>query len=75
MDDLPESTDGEEAYFDGTSQRVNDPLGIGQEERKSKAKEKSASDGSETSKSTNGNLTPEKRSGDKLQPLAASSGH
>ena len=65
----------EEAYFDGTSQRVNDPLGLGQEERKPKAEEKPASATAEASKSTNGNITPDKRPGDKLQPLAASGGH
>ena len=65
----------EEAYFDGTSQRVNDPLGLGQEEHKPKAEETSKSASVETSKSPNGNMTPDKRHGDKLQPLAATGGH
>ncbi len=71
----------EEAYFDGTSQRVNDPLRLAQEvepgrkEHKPKAEEKPPSASAETSKPANVNLTPEKRPGDKLQPLAGSSGH
>jgi len=59
----------EEAYFDGTSQRVNDPLGIGQEEQKPKTDEKSQS------ASGNGNISPDKGSSDKLQPLSAGSSH
>ncbi len=65
----------EEAYFDGTSQRVNDPLGLGLEEHKPKAEEKSGSASGETSKAPNGNMTPDKRSGGKLQPISAGSGH
>jgi cytoskeletal protein CcmA (bactofilin family) len=57
----------EEAYFDGTSQRVNDPLGQG--DTKST---KPANAG--MSKSSNGNSKPDKDSSDKLQPLAASAG-
>ena len=57
----------EEAYFDGTSQRVNDPLGQG-EGKSSAASESLAS-------STNSNAkSPDKSSSEKLQPLAASSG-
>jgi len=55
----------EEAYFDGTSQRVNDPLGIGEGQLKT---------------SSGGNSKPENKSeksdrdsGEKLQPLTASS--
>ena len=65
----------EEAYFDGTSQRVSDPLGLGQEERKPTSDEKSKSASADTSKAPNGNITPDKRPADKLQPLAAGSGH
>ena len=54
----------EEAYFDGTSQRVNDPLGIGE------AQTKASSSGS--SKPENKAEKSDKDSGDKLQPLAAS---
>ncbi len=57
----------EEAYFDGTSQRVNDPLGQGES-----APAKPAS-GSVTA-SGNSNNKPDKGSSEKLQPLAASAG-
>lgn len=56
----------EEAYFDGTSQRVNDPLGLGEE------KAKSVSESLAPSKAGIGKS--EKPSSEKLQPLAASSG-
>lgn len=54
----------EEAYFDGTSQRVNDPLGLGDEKTKSVSESLPSSNGS-TDKS-------DKPSSEKLQPLAAS---
>ena len=54
----------EEAYFDGTSQRVNDPLGLGDEKTKSVSESLSSSNGS-SDKS-------DKPSSEKLQPLAAS---
>lgn len=52
----------EEAYFDGTSQRVNDPLGQGDDNSKPVH--------SGITKSTNGKS--DKEAGEKLQPLAAS---
>ncbi len=65
----------EEAYFDGTSQRVSDPLSV--------IREKSESPGADVSKAANSNnsgspakaenLKADKRLGDKLQPLGASS--
>ena len=57
----------EEAYFDGTSQRVNDPLGLGTDKSKSVSES--------LAKPTNGNGKPdaEKQASEKLQPLAASS--
>jgi cytoskeletal protein CcmA (bactofilin family) len=60
----------EEAYFDGTSQRVNDPLGL----EESESKQQPAKDGLDkaaisTSKPDKG---PRKETGEKLQPLAAS---
>lgn len=60
----------EEAYFDGTSQRVNDPLGIGEGQLKtssggnSKPENKSEKSDKDTS---------DKDTGEKLQPLTASS--
>lgn len=56
----------EEAYFDGTSQRVNDPLGLGDD------KLKRGGGGSEKQESKS--EKSDKQSGDKLQPLAASGG-
>ncbi len=53
----------EEAYFDGTSQRVNDPLGQGESKPANAGVSKS---------SNNGNGKSDKDSGEKLQPLAAS---
>ena len=65
----------EEAYFDGTSQRVNDPLGLGQGVDKIKPASETSKSASETSaSSTGGNGKSEKATGEKLQPLAASSG-
>jgi len=55
----------EEAYFDGTSQRVNDPLGIGEGQLKT------SSGGS--SKPENKSEKSDRDSGEKLQPLTASS--
>ena len=65
----------EEAYFDGTSQRVSDPLSASQD--------KSKSHGSDLSKAANANnsgspvksesLKPGKGLSDKLQPLGAGS--
>lgn len=71
----------EEAYFDGTSQRVNDPLGTGsapaavtsvQSSQASSASgsTKSASAGSSSSEAAGSKS--DKDSGDKLQPLGAS---
>lgn len=57
----------EEAYFDGTSQRVNDPLGLGDDKSRA-ASERLAPSTNSSAKS------PDKGSGEKLQPLAASSG-
>ncbi|MFQ5626803.1 MAG: hypothetical protein ACE5FM_09150, partial [Methyloligellaceae bacterium] len=54
----------EEAYFDGTSQRVNDPLGLGEVELKPST--------SSAAKPAGSNSKPEKGSGEKLQPLPAS---
>ena len=53
----------EEAYFDGTSQRVNDPLGLGEDISKPRADapKKSAADAGKA----------EKQAGEKIQPLAA----
>ena len=53
----------EEAYFDGTSQRVNDPLGLGDVESK-------PSTGS-AAKQASGNAKPKKEAAEKLQPLTA----
>ncbi len=56
----------EEAYFDGTSQRVNDPLAVGDD----KLKRGGGDQGKQQSK----HEKSDKNSGDKLQPLAASGG-
>jgi cytoskeletal protein CcmA (bactofilin family) len=64
----------EEAYFDGTSQRVNDPLAVSQEKSKSSSADLSKAantNSSGTDKSES--LKPGKASGDKLQPLGAGS--
>lgn len=64
----------EEAYFDGTSQRVNDPLAVSQEKSKSVSADLSKAantNSSGTDKSES--LKPGKASGDKLQPLGAGS--
>ena len=64
----------EEAYFDGTSQRVNDPLAVSQE--KSKSVSTDLSKAANTNSSGTGkseSLKPGKASGDKLQPLGAGS--
>ncbi len=64
----------EEAYFDGTSQRVNDPLAVSQE--KSKSVSADLSKAANTNSSGTGkseSLKPGKASGDKLQPLGAGS--
>ena len=64
----------EEAYFDGTSQRVNDPLAVSQEKSKSISADPSKAaniNSSGTDKSES--LKPGKASGDKLQPLGAGS--
>ncbi len=55
----------EEAYFDGTSQRVNDPLGHGEVESKPSS--------GRDAKSASGNSKPEKEAAEKLQPLTESS--
>ena len=60
----------EEAYFDGTSQRVNDPLGLGDD----KLKRGGGSPEKQESKSEKSDKQSDKQSGDKLQPLAASGG-
>ncbi|MDA7947002.1 MAG: polymer-forming cytoskeletal protein [Hyphomicrobiaceae bacterium] len=58
----------EEAYFDGTSQRVNDPLGqVAEQNKRASGGEKQESKADKSEKS-------EKGSGDKLQPLGASGG-
>ena len=59
----------EEAYFDGTSQRVNDPLGLGEAELKPSTGSAAKPEGS--------NSKPEKRekeAAEKLQPLTAGAG-
>jgi len=53
----------EEAYFDGTSQRVNDPLELGE------TPSKQSTDAAK--KPASGNGKPEKQAGEKIQPLAA----
>ena len=67
----------EEAYFDGTSQRVNDPLGL--EESQSRpaqsglAKPVISTSKPDTVKDTVKDTAKDK--GEKLQPLAASASH
>ncbi len=60
----------EEAYFDGTSQRVNDPLGLGEAQVKP-AQDRLAKAANSTHKSKP-DKDPHKDTGEKLQPLAAS---
>ncbi|MCH8239135.1 MAG: polymer-forming cytoskeletal protein [Proteobacteria bacterium] len=55
----------EDAYFDGTSQRVDDPLGLGEVASKPRA--------DSAKKAAGGNGKPEKQAGEKVQPLAAGS--
>lgn len=65
----------EEAYFDGTSQRVNDPLSTNLDDTRtpspdlSKAKHTS----NHSSSSKDNGIKRDKRQGDKLQPLGAGS--
>lgn len=64
----------EEAYFDGTSQRVNDPLGLAVDQSKQagggSGKQESKADNSQKSDKSQ---KSEKGGGDKLQPLGGSS--
>ncbi len=60
----------EEAYFDGTSQRVNDPLGLGEAQVKP-AQDRLAKAANSTHKNKP-DKDPHKDTGEKLQPLAAS---
>jgi len=64
----------EEAYFDGTSQRVNDPLGTeGAEIKPSTASSSSYSKPSETGSNTKSDSSLKSdKGGDKLEPLGAS---
>jgi len=61
----------EEAYFDGTSQRVNDPLGL----EEGQSKQQPAQGGlakAAISTSKQEKVTRKEETGEKLQPLAAS---
>lgn len=58
----------EEAYFDGTSQRVNDPLGLEVEAKTAAAPVAATPKPAETSDAAK----TDKAGGDKLQPLGAS---
>lgn len=60
----------EEAYFDGTSQRVNDPLGI--EAAVAESKTASPSVGSTTKQPEASASSKSDKGGDKLEPLGAS---
>lgn len=64
----------EEAYFDGTSQRVNDPLGIeGTDTKSGTASSGSYSKPPETSSNTKPDSSSKSdKGGDKLEPLGAS---
>lgn len=65
----------EEAYFDGTSQRVNDPLGIESAAAESKTSTSSTSTDSKAADSKAAEASASSKSdkgGDKLQPLGAS---
>ncbi len=65
----------EEAYFDGTSQRVNDPLGLEEDLEEDQSKQPTQGGlikgtiGTDKSKP---DKDPHKETGEKLQPLAAS---
>lgn len=61
----------EEAYFDGTSQRVNDPLGLEESQSKQPAKDELDKAAISTHKSKT-DKDSHKETGGKLQPLAAS---
>ena len=65
----------EEAYFDGTSQRVNDPLAVSQEKSTSSSADlsKAANTSNSGSPVKGESLKPGKGLGDKLQPLGAGS--
>ena len=60
----------EEAYFDGTSQRVNDPLGL--EEAQSKPAQDRLAKAAISTHKSKPDKDPHKDTGEKLQPLAAS---
>ena len=68
----------EEAYFDGTSQRVNDPLGTGAAPAPGASAQASQTSSSQSSSSGSSKSSEaassksDKDSGDKLQPLGAS---
>jgi len=61
----------EEAYFDGTSQRVNDPLGLEEDQSKQPA-EGGLIKGTIGTDKSKPDKDPHKETGEKLQPLAAS---
>jgi cytoskeletal protein CcmA (bactofilin family) len=65
----------EEAYFDGTSQRVNDPLSLNLDNTRSPSPDlgKAETVSSTSSLSKNDGLKSDKRQSDKLQPLGAGS--
>lgn len=65
----------EEAYFDGTSQRVNDPLAASQEKARSSSPDmsKAANTNDSGSPVKADSLKSEKDSRDKLQPLGTGS--
>ena len=60
----------EEAYFDGTSQRVNDPLGLGEAELKPSTRSAATPAGSNSKPEKP--EKPVKEASEKLQPLTAS---
>lgn len=62
----------EEAYFDGTSQRVNDPLGTGAAPGASAQASQTGSAQSSSKSAEAASSKSDKDSGDKLQPLGAS---
>lgn len=65
----------EEAYFDGTSQRVNDPLGIesaAAESKDSESKSSTSSASTDSKAAEASGATKSDKGGDKLQPLGAS---
>jgi len=65
----------EEAYFDGTSQRVSDPLAVSQDKSRSRSADlsKAANTNNSGSPVKSESLKPGKELGDKLQPLGAGS--